>query len=159
MRLMPLVSASAFSLPIRVSGSTPSKLRSNMINDGLLLARSRTSFESLTNSSASPARLAASVSLTWKKRSLTTARIVFGSCFCIEIYELRERPMFQRLRGGDMRILAQRACAMRLSLPKRPHWFDLCCSTGRNVTGCYCCSQPHQGDDRQVSYVERADPI
>ena len=34
---------------------------------------------SLTNSSAIPARLAASVSLTEKKRSLTTARTRFGS--------------------------------------------------------------------------------
>src|SRR5262245_25913837 len=56
-----------------------------MINVGRVLALAMTSFSSLMNSTGMPARFAASVILTEKKRSLTTARTVLLSCFCIGV--------------------------------------------------------------------------
>src|SRR5260370_32140559 len=82
---MPLVSVLAFSLAISASGDTVSKFRSKTISVGFALAFSRTSLPSFTNSSARPFRLAASLSLTEKNKSLTTARTRFGSCFCIDV--------------------------------------------------------------------------
>src|SRR5579859_4165231 len=54
-----------------------SKFRSKMINDGLALAFSSRSFSLVTYCSVTPARLAASVILAEKNRSLTTASTVF----------------------------------------------------------------------------------
>src|ERR1035438_7782717 len=82
---MPLVSALPFSLAISARGETDSKFRSKTISAGFVLAFSSTSLPSFTNSSARPLRLAASLSLTEKNRSVTTARTRFGSCFCIDV--------------------------------------------------------------------------
>src|SRR5260370_34918918 len=82
---MALVSVLGFSLAIRASGAPVSKFRSKAISVCFALAFSRTSLPSFTNSSARPLRLAASLSLTEKNKSLTTARTRFGSCFCIDV--------------------------------------------------------------------------
>ena len=63
-------------------------------------AFSITSFGSLTNSRASPARLAASVNLTEKNRSLTTARTRFGSG--IEVCCRSITPNQELLGGNDL---------------------------------------------------------
>src|ERR1039457_716053 len=83
---MPLVSALPFNLAISARGDTDSKFRSKTISAGFVLAFSSTSLASFTNSSARPLRLAASLSLTEKNRSDTTARTRFGSCFCIDVW-------------------------------------------------------------------------
>src|ERR1019366_9489295 len=107
MRLMPLVSALPFSLAIKAKGETVSEFRSKTIRAGLVLAFSRTSLASLTNSRARPLRLAASLSLTEKKRSVTTARTRLGSCFGIDLCFSRLPLSFEATRGWDVRILSR----------------------------------------------------
>src|ERR1035437_2416026 len=104
---MPLVSALPFSLAISAKGDTDSKFRSKTISAGFDLAFSSTSLPSLTNSSAKPLRLAASLSLTEKKRSVTTARTRLGSCFCIDLFFSRISFVVEVTRGWDVRILSR----------------------------------------------------
>src|ERR1700730_921214 len=84
MTLISFNSALFFNFVIRPNGSTLSKLRSKMIKLGLDLALISTSCSSFTNSTVMPARLAASLILTEKKRSLKTARTFLLPCFCIQ---------------------------------------------------------------------------
>src|ERR1700683_731478 len=84
MRLMFFSSALPFSLLIMSSGFTLSKFRSKMIRLGRAWALASTSSSFLTNSTVMPARLAASLILTEKNRSLTTASTFLLPCFCIQ---------------------------------------------------------------------------
>src|ERR1017187_4780521 len=111
---MPLVSALPFSLAISARGDTLSKFRSKTISAGFVLAFSSTSLPSFTNSSARPLRLAASLSLTEKNRSLTTARTRLGSCFSINVSFSRVTSCRRPNEGlGDVRILTRNLLAGR----------------------------------------------
>src|ERR1035437_4824481 len=107
---MPLVSALPFSLAISAKGDTVSKFRSKTISAGFVLAFSRTSLPSFTNSSARPLRLAASLSLTEKNRSLTTARTRLGSCFCIDVCFLRITFVVEITRDGTFEFYHEFYC-------------------------------------------------
>src|ERR1035437_5348618 len=112
---MPLVSALPFRLAISARGDTLSKFRSKTISAGFVLAFSSTSSPSFTNSSARPLRLAASLSLTEKNRSLTTARTRLGSCFCIDVCFLRITFVVEITRDGTSEFYHESCCSRGLA--------------------------------------------
>ena len=86
-------------------GFTASKFRSKMIRDGLAFGLLQEFGGILHELQRQPARFAASVSLTEKKRSVTAARTLLGTCFCIGVCRFSANTLVSELGGGDDMIL------------------------------------------------------